>query len=592
MPIVDLEEFVKAIDGKDGAPQISLIVFQAIMFAGAAYVELPYLQEAGYENRRAARGDFYQKIKVSPCSISYNLEFLSTHHEQLLYDFDWDVDRICLIQSLLLMNYWYVSENDQKDPWHWLGICISLATSIGLNQPITYANKDARVSRLWRRIWWSCVMRDRIISLSMRRPMRINYEDIKLPFLTRDDFEIRPISTSIPPLRECSFLTDGYTRTMLADMGIAKSRLLVSIGHIIKTFYHLRGFGGSTAESTMLYTPKRADINGKQFLDMQHELDQWYRNLPVSCWLVTSSGNADPDRSTADILLVHRSVLRMLFLMASEALNRPQSLAKSHTASERISTSKVKEAADKIADMIQSLQERDLVRHLPPLSVSFLLLALASFLVEIKTKGQSVEGLPGQRFHQCIRALLRLREIWPIADSACFLIGQMITKNRVGGISTPGIQPTPMESSGPPSKVWQTPEIPREILATPTYSQPGGTPNAFAPTNPEPHTLGADHPEMPSTTTPGFVIPYDWSEADFDGEYGVVADAQALNMDLAMAESDVLGVFENGFLDFEPSPHDQDAISYYPHAPSMLPEGWSPAAQNPFNGVFRGPQPV
>lgn len=49
---------------------------------------------------------------------------------QVLYDFDWDGDRIPLMQSLLLGNYWYVSENDQKDPWHWLGVCISLATSV------------------------------------------------------------------------------------------------------------------------------------------------------------------------------------------------------------------------------------------------------------------------------------------------------------------------------------------------------------------------------------------------------------------------------------------------------------------------------
>lgn len=65
MPIVDLEDFMGAIDGNEASPKISLIVFQAILFSATAFVDLPLLQEAGYENRRAARADFYQKVKVS-----------------------------------------------------------------------------------------------------------------------------------------------------------------------------------------------------------------------------------------------------------------------------------------------------------------------------------------------------------------------------------------------------------------------------------------------------------------------------------------------------------------------------------------------
>ena len=65
MPIVDLEDIMGAIDGNEAAPKISLIVFQAILFSATAFVDLPNFQEAGYENRRAARADYYQKVKVS-----------------------------------------------------------------------------------------------------------------------------------------------------------------------------------------------------------------------------------------------------------------------------------------------------------------------------------------------------------------------------------------------------------------------------------------------------------------------------------------------------------------------------------------------
>lgn len=49
-------------------------------------------------------------------------------------------------------------------------------------------------------------------------------------------------------------------------------------------------------------------------------------------------------------------------------------------------------------------------------------------------------------------------------------------------------------------------------------------------------------------------MPFNWASADFDPEFGVITDAHALSMDLAMPECDFLGGFGNGLLDFEPSP--------------------------------------
>lgn len=77
MPTIDLEDFLGAIDGREGCSKISLAVFQAVMFAGTSYVDLELLQQAGYATRRAARSDFYQKVKVSalqPFRSSLNID--------------------------------------------------------------------------------------------------------------------------------------------------------------------------------------------------------------------------------------------------------------------------------------------------------------------------------------------------------------------------------------------------------------------------------------------------------------------------------------------------------------------------------------
>ena len=64
MPVIDLEDLMGALDGGESSPKISLVVFQAILFSATAFVDLPLLKEAGYDNRRAARADYYHKVKV------------------------------------------------------------------------------------------------------------------------------------------------------------------------------------------------------------------------------------------------------------------------------------------------------------------------------------------------------------------------------------------------------------------------------------------------------------------------------------------------------------------------------------------------
>ena len=64
LPVVDFQDVCDAVEGRPGC-QISLLLFQAIMFAGTAFVDLQHLLDAGFENRLAARAYFFRKIKVS-----------------------------------------------------------------------------------------------------------------------------------------------------------------------------------------------------------------------------------------------------------------------------------------------------------------------------------------------------------------------------------------------------------------------------------------------------------------------------------------------------------------------------------------------
>lgn len=66
MPLLEIHEVLDIIDDGTGEfGRISLLLFQAIMFAGTAFVDMEFLRAAGYSNRKAARKAFFQKARVS-----------------------------------------------------------------------------------------------------------------------------------------------------------------------------------------------------------------------------------------------------------------------------------------------------------------------------------------------------------------------------------------------------------------------------------------------------------------------------------------------------------------------------------------------
>src|SRR4051812_5660426 len=85
------------------------------------------------------------------------------------------------------MSYWFSDTHDKSDSWHWVGVASSLGQTIGLHREPRLPNLTAAHRRLWKRLWWCCVFRDRWISLGMGRPTRIRMSDCNLSQLTEDD---------------------------------------------------------------------------------------------------------------------------------------------------------------------------------------------------------------------------------------------------------------------------------------------------------------------------------------------------------------------------------------------------------------------
>lgn len=64
VPVLDLDLFLRAIADNNGTNPISLLLFHAVMFAGAAFVDMSHIHQEGYTTREAARRILFQRAKV------------------------------------------------------------------------------------------------------------------------------------------------------------------------------------------------------------------------------------------------------------------------------------------------------------------------------------------------------------------------------------------------------------------------------------------------------------------------------------------------------------------------------------------------
>ncbi len=64
LPLLDLGAFIKAVASEDETCKISLILFQAVMFAGASFVDMSCLESEGFQDRKQACRALFRRLRV------------------------------------------------------------------------------------------------------------------------------------------------------------------------------------------------------------------------------------------------------------------------------------------------------------------------------------------------------------------------------------------------------------------------------------------------------------------------------------------------------------------------------------------------
>ncbi|OBT63629.1 hypothetical protein VE03_07326 [Pseudogymnoascus sp. 23342-1-I1] len=415
MPLLDVHEFLRIVDegtGENG--RVSLLLFQAVMFAGVAFADRSYLTAAGYPTRRSARKAFYLKTRA-------------------LYDFDYESDGVIIVQALLLMSFWLETPDGQKDTWHWIGAAIASANAIGLHCSPTNSTTDIKTQKLWKRIWWSCLMRDRFASLGLRRIPRTK-DDHDVPMLTLADFDIRPLAadnTIIPP--KCKMIRDVEMQKDLAMLCISQAKLSLCISHVLSTQYSvlIRAQGMATKQDwntrpSAVLLPRNSEQTDEVYI-CDSELADWVQSLPSQC--ISKDPTLEEIESGASTVIVQRTLLHMFYYATLAALHRPQ-LQRQGKLQEN-SRTKVHKASCEITRMSQSLHKAGLTGYLYNGGLTVLLPAVIIHLLALKSPNEAVRLKALQRFCQCMQVIEKLRENYAIIDSETQFLDAVIKKSGI-----------------------------------------------------------------------------------------------------------------------------------------------------------------
>ncbi|KAK5336505.1 hypothetical protein LTR98_007835 [Exophiala xenobiotica] len=394
-PILELGVLKDSIQGTSDN-RVSLLLFQAIMFAGAAWVDVKLLRRLGFLTRKAARKAFYLKVK-------------------LLYDLDFEQDRLSLVQTLVLLSLWWEGPNEQKDGWYWSGLSLSVARTIGLNRDVNSKHLSPELRALRRRLWWCCAMRDTIASFGTSRPPRLRDSDFEVAPLTLEDFEYDEFRLS--DLSDMGGHNSKNQR-QLAGICIETAGICRIIGRVLQAAYNETELGNIDSLYFNSVSKKgRSTIEPQKLRDIQEDIRRWLENVPTEALHVGPIPASSSKHEQA--LLVHRAMLSMLYHTGLIMLHRQRSCV--HEASllpEREPRTIVREAAAQVNKIVMDLYKADLMKDLPATGISCLFPVSISHVLDIRSNDPVLSRGGRRRLEECKQALRELADAHIAAEWA------------------------------------------------------------------------------------------------------------------------------------------------------------------------------
>ncbi|KAI1821889.1 fungal-specific transcription factor domain-containing protein [Xylaria intraflava] len=381
VPVIHRTRFMRQYRDPKNPP--SLLLLQAVLLAGSRVCQNQQLMDANGSTTPAAL-TFYKRAKA-------------------LYDANYEDDRVTIVQSLLLMGwYWEGPEDVTKNVFYWSRVAIIVAQGSGMHRSVegsqlTYADK-----RLWKRIWWTLFTRDRSVAVALGRPCNINLEDCDVEMLTEDDFiEDEPDNVAeFPP------------DPIHVNFFLQYVKLCEIMGLVLSQQYSVASRG-----------------RRQNAIDLTHSdmaLADWLQNCPKAVYW-------EMPRHHFWSALLHSNYYTTLCLLHrahmppnSSGHSQPRFPDESPYPSRNIAF----QAAGMITSIIENLSAHDELSYCPAFVVYSLFSALIMHVYQMRSPVPSIQRVTHDRIRTCMGALKEVSKVW-LVGKMVYTLFESILGNKV-----------------------------------------------------------------------------------------------------------------------------------------------------------------
>ncbi|WJG35060.1 uncharacterized protein FOBCDRAFT_238415 [Fusarium oxysporum Fo47] len=362
----DLQSDSNPANYRNNCPDILLI--QAMLFAACQFVSEEEVKALGFRGLRQAKACFYKRAKMH-------------------------TDHILMAQAALLLTYWSSSLNSsEKQPNSiWLGRAISHAKALGADKcadvpkGVGQASSQQRLhdNRL-RRIWWCCIIRDRIISLCVRRHLQISRDHLDNHATTTISYD------TLSGENDRSHVYDVDTKSSLITLMLTMTDLCLCLSDILTVVHPAKDFTVSDARDST-----RRIL---QIYECKKGLENWCAKAVASSSImaITEHDGRQVDMPKSSVLMFANMIwiyyhsarvtlcnFELLLGMTTHSLVSYESTQLQVATIERVQIG-LWDAATHITNRLEQLLDLGLARYLPSSAVSCTALPLALHILDAK----------------------------------------------------------------------------------------------------------------------------------------------------------------------------------------------------------------
>ncbi|KAF5596022.1 cutinase transcription factor 1 alpha [Fusarium pseudoanthophilum] len=377
VPVINRTRFMRQYRDPKNPP--SLLLLQSVLLAGTRACNNPQLMDANGSTTPAAL-TFYKRAKA-------------------LYDANYEDDRVTIVQSLLLMGwYWEGPEDVTKNVFYWSRVATIVAQGSGMHRSVEQSQLSRADKRLWKRIWWSLFTRDRSVAVALGRPVHINLDDADVEMLTEDDFiedEVDRASEYPPDPIHVQFFLEYV-------------KLCEIMGLVLSQQYSVASKGRQ-----------------RNAIDLTHSdmaLADWLQNCPkIVYW--------EMPRHHFWSALLHSNYYTTLCLL-HRAHMPPGGSSRLPDPSPYPSRNIAFQAAAMITSIVENLAAHDQLRYCPAFVVYSLFSALIMHVYQMKSPVPSIQQVTQDRLRSCMSAMKEISRVW-LVGKMVYALFESIMGNKV-----------------------------------------------------------------------------------------------------------------------------------------------------------------